>query len=66
MKVEENMVLVLQFGKPHKKQSWSILMSDFVLEAGKSLKLSNTQIKRLLKQGGISIRIYKYEKEKTI
>ena len=63
MKIEESTYLVLQFGKPHKKQSWGISMLDFVLEAGKSLKLSNTQIKRLLKQGGISIRIYKYEKE---
>lgn len=58
MKLEPNHHLIIQFGKPHKKQIWALDL-DFVCEdVGENhFGMSKSDVKRLIKQGGIQIGI---------
>ena len=60
MKLEENMYISLQIGKFYRKQIWYIPLITMAIIAGENFKLSKSQVKRLLKQGGIKINIFKH------
>lgn len=54
MKLEENMYLYVQFGPAYRKQTWYMSMSISALIAAENFNLSKSQVKRLIKEGGVT------------
>lgn len=61
-RLDDNTVLIAQYGKEHKKRLAGLALTPMVIELAYKAKLSKSKAKEMIKQGGVYVSIMEINK----